>query len=76
MLEKIFQKTFEKPLDKLHKVWYNISVKGNAQQHDFSDSHSIPTYGSARMENVKEPIKKLEKVFTNPLTNTTKCGII
>ena len=57
-------------------MWYNISVKGNAQQHDFSDSHSIPTYESVRMENVEELIKKLEKVFTNPLTNPPKCVII
>ena len=52
------------------------TVKGNAQRHDFFDSHSIPTHGSARMKNVKELIKKLKKVFTNPLTNPPKCGII
>ena len=27
-LEKIFQKTFEKPLDKPPLLWYNIDVKG------------------------------------------------
>ena len=31
-LEKIFQKTFEKPLDKPPLLWYNIDVKGKASK--------------------------------------------
>jgi len=30
--KKIPSKTFEKPLDKLHKMWYNINVKRETSQ--------------------------------------------
>jgi hypothetical protein len=32
---KIFEKTFQKPLDKSHKVWYNIRAVGKRKPTDY-----------------------------------------
>ena len=59
---KKFQKTFEKPLDKVKKMWYNIEVAAKTV--------------TTRSEGLKKKLKKLKKVLKNLLTNAKDCGII
>jgi hypothetical protein len=33
LLEKIFQRNFEKPLDKYQKMWYNMYVRNESRTH-------------------------------------------
>ena len=61
---KTFQKDLEKPLDKLHKVWYTNNVK-----------REVPTRDTMMGDEVHR-VKKVRKKKNSLLTNPTKHGII
>jgi hypothetical protein len=64
--EKVFLKTFKKPLDKRKTLWYNNKV----------GRKELTTGKPYGCRGEKRNSKKLEKLFKNLLTNEKECGII
>lgn len=72
---KKLRKTFEKPLDKRNRKWYNNQAPEN-------EGAEIPTGRKPMGErngfrSLSEDLRKnFKKLFENPLTSERKCGII
>ena len=63
---KIFQRNFEKPLDKLHQMWYNKNVKRELVRQPYGSNDNAQAGG------VSFALKKYERKFQKPLDKSAK----